>query len=198
MGRAHISRVALPQGITITIVVIYGMVNGHFDATARSFTDQLLDAAVVELSMWPQGPKWITGDLNCDFADLQTLARICSDEGWSDVGAIASRWGGTDHEPTCLAAGSREPTRRDYFLVNEDFYPLIRRFVTAPLTSFPPTHPFGCAFTWKNWAIMSIYNKNLLQSLPRMTMCLLMHSRQSIRISPRLLTWSNTTSATAS
>ena len=57
----------------------------------------------------------------------------------NDVNAVASRWGGVDGEPTCLAANSLGPTRRDYFVVNDIMHPLVAG-VSLHSHDMYPTH----------------------------------------------------------
>ncbi len=52
------------------------------------------------------------------------------------MGAVASRWGGTDNQPTCLGHNALAPTRNDYLLVNAMALPLISAFRVIPTTEF--------------------------------------------------------------
>ena len=67
------------------------------------------------------------------------MVDMLSTQGWADLGAIASTWGGEDLVPTCLTARSNQPTRRDYIFANRFALPLVMGFkVILPHTCHPP------------------------------------------------------------
>ena len=146
-GRSLFSLVSLTDSLVLPSVSAYGMVNGHSDLNARSYTNDLLDAAATELNQWPPGPKVIAGDLNADADDLEVLQRLINEEGWTDVGAHASRWGGIDSQPTCFMAGASQPTRRDFILVDDHALPLLRSCCTHTLAAIPTHVPLRITLT---------------------------------------------------
>ncbi len=85
------------------------------------------------------GPAFIAVDLNADPEDIDQVVVMMSTHGWTDLGAIVSTWGGEDAVPTCLAARSNQPTRREYIFVNRFALPLVRGFHVIP-ADLCPTH----------------------------------------------------------
>ena len=75
--------------------------------------------------MQPKGPVLIAGDFNADVQDLPTLQTFIQDMHYVDIGAVADTFGGKVAEPTCLAANSDAPTRRDFMIVSEDLFPAV-------------------------------------------------------------------------
>ncbi len=86
--------------------------------------------------MRPDGPVAIMGDFNADLQMLPHCQQLVLHEDWCDVGAVASRWGGIDNQPTCLGHNALAPTRNDYLLVNAMALPLISDFRVIPTTDF--------------------------------------------------------------
>ena len=50
-------------------------------------------------------------------------SKSISEEGWIDVGAKASMWGGIDNAATCHTNAEAIETRRDYMIVNLELLP---------------------------------------------------------------------------
>ena len=92
---------------------LYGFTNGHKVKAQAALTDQFFLAIRDEISVQPKGPVLIAGDFNADVQDLPTLQTFIQDMHYVDIGAVADTFGGKVAEPTCLAANSDAPTRRD-------------------------------------------------------------------------------------
>ena len=108
---------------------------------ARQGTDRLLDVTAQELALRGFGPKIIAGGLNGDPDDFEVFRRLVNCEGWTDIGAHASRWWGEDALPTCQASGRADPTRRDYMLVNDVALALVSSFSLLSPDVFPTHTP---------------------------------------------------------
>ena len=76
------------------------------------------------------------GDFNASLHLLPHCQQLVLHEDWCDVGAVASRWGGVDNQPTCRGHNALAPTRNDYLLVNATALPLISSFLVLPTTDF--------------------------------------------------------------
>ena len=82
----------------------------------------------------------ISGDINANADDIETLSDMLLTGGWTDVGAHGQRWGARKCEPTCWATNaSLQGTRRDYIFVNAPLLPYVVRFGVCPLDELP-TH----------------------------------------------------------
>ena len=120
---------ALDIGLTVPVlcIVIYGWTGGRTNPHARERTDGLLAAAVRECACHPRGPCIILGDVNDDVAKMRCSTALHED-GWSDLGAISSKWGGLDNLGTCQTTNSLAATRNDYIFVNQYVLPFVNKF----------------------------------------------------------------------
>ena len=94
------------------------LTNGHKIKTQAALTDIIFRAIKDEIAVQPKGPVLIAGDFNADVQDLPTLQTLIHDMHYVDIGAVADTLGGQVAEPTCLAANSDAPTRRDFMIVS--------------------------------------------------------------------------------
>ena len=56
-----------------------------------------------EMRHHKNGPTCLIGDFNCAPEDAPALHDIIANHDWTDLGRVASIWGGTDAQPTCTA-----------------------------------------------------------------------------------------------
>ena len=94
-----------------------------------------------ELSCDIKLPTCILGDVNADPADIPSLLDLLENEGWTDCGAKASIWGGTDNQHTCQAPNTTKSTRRDYAFVNDLLLPAVTSFQVEQSDVFPTHQP---------------------------------------------------------
>ena len=80
-----------------------------------------------ELGLRPSAAAFVVGDLNCDVQKL-VEAQALLDQGWQDLGAVASNWRGPDCQPTCYAPTCPAGTRRDFVLASPAGVSLVRDF----------------------------------------------------------------------
>ena len=100
----------------------------------------------------------ISGDINANTDDLETLTYMLNSDGWTDVGAQAHRWGARRSEPTCWAPNSGlMGTRRDYIFVNMQLLPFVVGFGVCPLDEMP-TH----AMLHRTWQLQPCQALDLL------------------------------------
>eukprot|EP00973_Karenia_brevis_P047412 6582859-Karenia_brevis.AAC.1 len=118
-GRAQLVGVILPNGIILQIVNFYCWTNGHTNATARQRTTDLIQIALDELAMQPDGPKMLAGDLNADIDDIISLKCVIDDGSYVDIGSCIHL---TDciAEPTCFPPNHGQPHRRDFVFISTD------------------------------------------------------------------------------
>ena len=70
----------------------------------------------------------ICGDVNCsNLSLLPHLQEILTTHNFTDVGAVAERWGGKNCEPTCETHNG-EPTRNDYIFISPALVPKVSTF----------------------------------------------------------------------
>ena len=98
---------------------------------------QFVKAIQAEIDAQPKGPVLIAGDFDADTQDLPTLQSFLQDLHFVDVGAVADTFGRKSNEPTCLAANSDAPTRRDFVVVSADLFPAIIKFQVIPDDEIP-------------------------------------------------------------
>ena len=111
------------------IFVVYGWTGGETNTKVAARTDDICSAILAEQLLYPGVPMCIAGDINCLPSSLPHLCQLLSPQfGWTDLGAIASVWGGTDHQGTCRAPNSDTYNRRDVMIVNAAFFGLIHSF----------------------------------------------------------------------
>ena len=118
-GRAASYCVDLGGGSTTVIHCIYGWTGSAVCKHTAARTDDVICGIRHEIeALGTKGPHCIIGDGISEPCHLPTATLMLRDEGWTDVGAQASRWGGHDAEPTCKANWDSTPTRRDILLCN--------------------------------------------------------------------------------
>lgn len=106
LGRVAVFLTDIGNFNTIAIAVVYGETNGNHNQEAADTTCALVDAILCELETMPEIPTAIVGDLNAEHGKLEVLEQLRI-TGWVDTGAVASRWGGRDNEPTCITANAK-------------------------------------------------------------------------------------------
>ncbi len=84
----------------IMIGNVYGETGGHQKEAAAQKTDGRIEAIVNELAEHEKMPTCIVGDLNAEPEDIPMVTHMLQHETWTDCGAAASMWGGTDRQPT--------------------------------------------------------------------------------------------------
>ena len=105
------------------IFVVYGWTGGETNTKVAARTDDICSAILAEQLLYPGVPMCIAGDINCLPSSLPHLCQLLSPQcGWTDLGAIASFWGGTDHQGTWRAPNSDTYNRRDVMIVNAIFW----------------------------------------------------------------------------
>ena len=127
-GRAIHLGLGLKNGLMLSVYVVYGWTGGSGSKAQASKTNKLFQAIRHERAHQPMGPSCIMGDFNADPQHIQELHDMLTDGMWTDLGAIGSKWGGTDNEYTCITANSNKPTRRDYIIVNHEMLPMVEHF----------------------------------------------------------------------
>ena len=70
-------------------------------------------------------PVLILRDFNGDIENFPTLSHELLKEGFTDLGAIASRWGGINNAYTCKAHNATMGSVRDYIIINSFALPLV-------------------------------------------------------------------------
>ena len=139
-GRIQLSQFRLGAGVEFIPFNVYGWDGAHEDSTAAGRTDAIFHAIRAECLMRKGTPTMISGDINADTDDLETLTSMLNSDEWTDVGAKAHRWGARRSEPTCWAPNSGlVGTRRDYNFVNIQLLPFVVGFGVCPLDELP-TH----------------------------------------------------------
>ena len=126
-GRCILLSAELGLTVPVICIVIYGWTGGRTNATARQRTDCLLAAAFRECACHHHGPCIIMGDVNDDISKLHCFDNICNN-GWADLGAVSSTWGGIDNLGTCQPPNADSITRNDYIFVNEYVLPFVKKF----------------------------------------------------------------------
>ena len=90
-GRVGIYSVECKGGHTLTFVVVYGWTGGAQSASAAAKTSDLLSIVFRELQAQPDGPQYITGDLNASVPDLAALQMALEEtdednlQAWHDI-----------------------------------------------------------------------------------------------------------------
>ena len=99
------------------------------------------------MSMQPEGPKTISGDLNASLCRLPSIDNDIKSGVLFDLGACASRFGGTDNENTCSANLFAKASRRDYAIVDRAAFDLVDNFVVNHNLGFPVRSALCSTFT---------------------------------------------------
>ena len=93
MGRVALYRLEV-EGTRFIFGVVYGATGGHDDTEAAQKTDDIVQVLQKEVDEEQDVPTFFIGDFNCDPADLPTMQDLMNDRAWTDIGAVASIWGG--------------------------------------------------------------------------------------------------------
>ena len=80
-------------------------------------TESVVDAIIEEMQAEPYTLTMITGDFNAEPKMLTNVKELIEEENWTDLGANASNWGGTDAKNTCLSRADAKPSRIDTAVV---------------------------------------------------------------------------------
>ena len=135
-GRADTYCLDLGGGDTVMIHVIYLWTGSTNDSRSNSRSDDVINAIQEEIVCMPEGPQIIIGDMNAEPRDL-LAAKQFLEKGWSDLGAMASTWGGEDCQPTCSGNGAAKATRRDIALASPGALHLVKHFRIVSDKRFP-------------------------------------------------------------
>ena len=127
-ARGLIYAISIDSSTIIYVANLYCYTGGHTNKAAQQNTNRLIKTTLNELIHLPEAPTLIVTDLNADSSDIKSLTTILDTHHWTDVGANASVWGGTDLQPTCMAYNSNAATRRDYVFANHLALPLLTQF----------------------------------------------------------------------
>lgn len=100
-----------------------GKCRGAFDDS-----EGIVDAIKEEIDVQLYIPTIIMGEFNEALYKLESIKELIKGEGWTDVGACASRWGRGDDAPTCWSSEHAKPSRIDGVVCNIAILP--------PITSF--------------------------------------------------------------
>ena len=128
LGRSTIQWVQIDEYRSIIVAVIYGVTDSKGNPRAQAVTEKVFAAVRAELDKYPGSMKMIVGDFNGDPDTFMELEDLRLRHAWVDIGAVASRWGGTNDQGTCLAPGAHTMTRRDYMYLCPRLVQLVRKF----------------------------------------------------------------------
>ena len=95
---------------------------------AAQRTDDVFQIIQEETSQHEGVLSLIAADVNGSTKDFPTLVNLEHTEQWSDLGSMASRWGGIDNQMTCKAGLLAKETRIDRIFVNTLLLPAVRGF----------------------------------------------------------------------
>ena len=121
----------------LRIFVIYRKPGGSTEAIL--FTESIVDAIIEEMEAEPYTPTMIVGDLNAEPKRLTNIKELIEEENWTDLGANAIFWGGTDSENTCLSRAGAEPSRIDAAVVCPEAFKMVSGFKVEKIDDIP-TH----------------------------------------------------------
>ena len=113
---------------------MYGWTGGAQIACDDAKTSDLISIVFRELQAQPDGPQFITGDLNASVPDLAALQMALEEtdedslQAWHDIGAKADLLDSIPSEPTCKAPNAKGATRRDYVIANSVGFGLVESF----------------------------------------------------------------------
>ena len=127
-GRVHLYAIEVEADLFVSIYAIYGATNGDGDELAAAQTDSILQHILADCDLQPKGPKLIVGDLNASLHSLPAIEAAIKDDLFTNVGSIASSYGGIDDEHTCKASPHAKATVRDYVITNPAALDLIQGF----------------------------------------------------------------------
>ena len=136
-GRVMLFSCNVGISVECYFLVIYGWTGGAESKHAAARTDQLVQAGLKQIELCPQAPTFILGDLNAEPDQVASIHQLLTDRHWVDVGAVASTWGGSDLEHTCIAPTAKQATRRDFVFCSPQAFPLIQGFKVDHSTSMP-------------------------------------------------------------
>ena len=123
--------VPLPNGTLLIICNFYCWTNAHFDAQARSRTNNMLGNMLEELTHYPGSPYLLVGNMNSEADELYPLQEFINRGKLVDVGAQSAVFNATPHLPTCFPTQG-DPSRRDFVFSSVDLWPLFRSFDVSP------------------------------------------------------------------
>ena len=88
---------------TVLMWNVYGWTGADGDEEVAQRSDDMMQIVHEETAQHPGVLALMVGDFNATSGTLPTLEHLEQTGQWIDVGAIASRWGGTDEQYTCKA-----------------------------------------------------------------------------------------------
>ena len=106
--------------------VLYGCAGGS--AEAKECTDVICEAIEKEIGEDFAMPIIIQGDYNRTPNEIGTIKRMIEEDAWTDLGVVASWWGGEDNKATCQTRPKAKATRIDGVVVNQYALPLVKNF----------------------------------------------------------------------
>jgi hypothetical protein len=99
-GRAiHLGFCLGKHGVMLSLFNVYGHSGGAQDKKKALATSRILAACIEESLLYPEAPKFLTGDLNGDFGSFPQLATLRNDMGWTDLNEAAETWGQSPPQP---------------------------------------------------------------------------------------------------
>ena len=133
LGRMQIVLVDIGSKQQLLIINIYGWQGAASDTATAARTNDLMEAALEEarlLNRTSKGsiPILMLGDFNGNPHNFPALTAIIRDHYWTDLGAVAERWGMLKNQGTCIAPSATQATRRDYIIANPEALKLIVDF----------------------------------------------------------------------
>eukprot|EP00969_Alexandrium_andersonii_P087374 3854666-Alexandrium_andersonii.AAC.1 len=109
--------------VPIVLYVAYGWANSSTKRELLDHTVLLVEALLEEIREQPRLPHIVVGDFNCDVTAKTGLADIIRNGGLHDACALQHLTREVLPLATCLAHGSKAPTRRDFLLLSPEVLP---------------------------------------------------------------------------
>ena len=126
---------------TILCWNLSGWTGAALDEEAAQRTDDLAQIVQDETCQHPGVMALMAADVNADTEHIPTLDQLVREDQWTDVGAVASRWGGRDCQPTCKACLVANESRIDLIFVNNPLLPAVRGFQVDICDEFSAHQP---------------------------------------------------------
>ena len=127
-GRVGLYSIEVCPNIFVSLYFVYCHTNGDCDAHAATHTNDLMDLILNDMPLHPPGPVIVAGDVNCSLRTIPNITHAINSGKLFDLGAMASKYGGIDFQPTCRANQNCKATRRDYVFANPMAEKLIKHF----------------------------------------------------------------------
>ena len=146
-GRCDLFAIEISKGNFCLVYVVYGHTNGDGCQEAAARTCNICETCLRDAELQDSGPVLLVGDLNASIGNIPSVKNVIDEGTYTDIGAIASKFGRMECENTCRATPLCKATRKDYVIANQSALAIIKDFKVEHDTGLPTHSLLKVTFT---------------------------------------------------